>query len=221
MRPLRVDTEAAARTLAVEIRDHGRQRPVIVVGVGVDGVPIVSANRLSALLTPRIAIATDGTLLARHLGGEKFGRLPTTGAVDVYLPNTTRPVTIARGEWSEEAERSLQGMLQVADTLPEGIFHAWRARCKPSAEPLPPFQFAPAFAKAVAQLPAHARGRVAVACLKALLDRSEEDSIRVGPLPTAITGIRRRRVGDLVVLESLERSKPATVKPSKQGQPRG
>lgn len=209
---LDVDTDPAARALALEIRDHGRERPVIVVGLDGDGKPIVSANRLAALLNPRVAIARDPKLVARHVGNGGSRRLPTPDAVDVYLPRTTRPVTVARGEWSAEAERALRGMLSVTDLLPEAIFQAWRARCSHSPEPLPPFEFGPAFAKEVARLPAHARERVGSACLKALLDRSEESVIRVGPLPTGITAIHRQRKAEVVILQSLGRDKRLKVK---------
>lgn len=205
MEPLLVDTDIAARTLALEIRDHARTRPVIVVGVDEEGGPLVSTNRLAGLVSPRIAIVPDPELVMKHLGENRWRQEFGAPSVSVYLPGSARAAVVAREEWTTESEERLRRMFSLGEDLRAAIFRAWSARCANSPTPLPPFRLTQRFIRDTRGLPANALDRLAGACLDALFDDSDRSSIRIKPLPTGITEIRRRRADGRILLCGVSR----------------
>ncbi len=207
MEPLLVDTDLAARTLAREIRDDSRTRPIIIVGTDEGGQPLVSANRLAGLVSPRIAVAPDPELIVRHLGENqrRHGLQPKT--VSVYLPGSARTAVVARDCWTEESENTIRRMLSVGEGLTASIFKVWLDRCMEAPVPLPPFALTQCFTREIRAFPPNARDRLACACLETLLDTSDLTAIRVKTLPTGVTHIQRTRDRDRILLTGIIRSK--------------
>lgn len=213
MEPLLVDTEIAARTLALQIRDHDRTRPLIVVGVDEDGSPIVSANRLADLISPRIAVAPEPDLITKHLGETEWRSELKPHTVNVYLPGAARGEVVARGAWSEKSEDDLRRMLSVGEGLTVSIFRAWLARCRDAPAALPPFALTNDFIHNTRAVPRQARTRLADACVDVLLDTSERTSVPIRALPSGITSIERTRDGQRFLLSGVGRSDSGRRKP--------
>ncbi|HEX8742696.1 MAG TPA: hypothetical protein VF712_06150 [Thermoleophilaceae bacterium] len=212
MEPLLVDTEMAARTLALEIRDGSRTRPVLAIGVDAEARPLVSPNRIDSLVSPRIASVASPELVEKHLGDNDWRRGFVANGVCLYLPGSPRPVVVARDEWTTESERSLQRLLSVGESFTSSIFSAWCSRCSESPAPLPPFALTSAFMSDVRTVPSAAHPRLATTCLEVLLDDSDRTLVPVATLPTRITAVQRERDGDRVLLSGLHRD-PRKRKP--------